>query len=420
MFRGFRHKLYPTPQQDTQCLQSAGVCRLIYNRALAQRRDLWRETGKSITYFDQARDLTALRAGCDWIAAVTQTCQQQALRDLDRAFRNFFEKRAAYPKFRCKGVKDRFRYLGREVKTRRINGRYSEVRLPKIGWVKYRDTRPLEGTIKNVTVTLDADGWYVSFGCEIEHTAPVNTLPAVGIDRGVANTLFLSTGEVQSMPTASLDAIDKRLRKAQRRLARKKRGSKRRWRQLRRCAKLAAKRARKRRDFQHKASLSIAQRFGTVVLEDLKIKNMTASAKGTVDAPGKNVKAKAGLNRSILNQGWFSFQVMLEYKLNERGGTLHFVNPAYTSQTCSACGTVDRESRESQAVFVCRHCGFRAHADHNAAINILRRASSDAGEETTAVEHTVSARGRLGRKPPVETRTPQVGSTPLGNPPASA
>jgi putative transposase len=376
MIRGFRYKLTPTAEQAALFRQFSGVCRLVYNLGFEQRRDWWRQyqrqTGQRLNYVAQARELTRLRAEYDWIAAVSQTCQQQALRDLDKAFGNFFAGRASYPTPRRKGVNDTFRFQGREVETKRLNAKWSAVRLPKIGWVKFRDTRPMRGVCKNATVTLDALGWHVSFACEIEHQAPGNICPSVGIDRGVANTLALSTGERLSVPH-SLEAIERRHRAAQRVAARRKRGSARRAKALRRAAKLSARRARIRKDWQHRATLDIARRFGTVVLEDLRIKNMTASAAGTVEEPGRMVRQKAGLNRSILNQGWFGFETILAYKLEERGGYLCKVDPAYTSQTCSDCGTVDKQSRESQASFVCQHCGFRANADHNAAINILRR-----------------------------------------------
>lgn len=376
ILRGFRYKLAPTTEQEVLFRQFAGVCRLVYNLAFEQRRDFWRQyqrqTGRRLNYVAQARELTMLRAEFDWIAAVSQTCQQQALRDLDKAFANFFKGVARYPTPRRKNVNDSFRFQGREVETRRLNDKWSAARLPKIGWVKFRDTRPMRGTLKNATISCDALGWHVSFACEVEHAAPVNVGLSVGVDRGVANTLALSTGERMSVPR-SLEAIERRQRAAQRVVARRKRGSARRARAQKRVAKLSARRARIRKDWAHKTTLDIAQRFGVVVLEDLRIKNMTASAKGTVDEPGRMVRQKAGLNRSILNQGWFSFETALAYKLEERGGYLCKVDPAYTSQTCSECGTVDRRSRESQASFSCQHCGFRAHADHNAAINILRR-----------------------------------------------
>lgn len=368
--RGYRFKLYPTAEQEVLFQQHAGVCRLVYNLALEQRRTWGRSHG--IGYMKQARELTALRAQFSWIADVTQTCQQQALRDLDVAFVSFFSGRKGYPRPRKKGENDSFRFVGREVRVRTLNRKWSLVRLSKIGWVKFRDTRALRGRIIRATVSRDAIGWHVSIGCEIDHQVACRDRPSVGIDRGVANTITLSTGEAFSVPSR-LDDIDRRHRAAQRVVARRKIGSKRRTLAVKRCARLAAKRARIRRDWQHRVSRTIADRFGVVVMEDLRITNMTASARGTVDEPGRRVRQKSGLNRSILNQGWGGLATILDYKLEERGGSLVTVDPAYTSQTCSGCGAVDNRSRESQAVFLCRHCGFRAHADHNAAINILRR-----------------------------------------------
>jgi putative transposase len=375
--RGFRYKLEPRAAQEELFRRFAGVCRLVYNLALEQRRDFYRQFQRSkgvrLGYVAQAAELTFLRKEFDWIGAVNVSCQQQALRDLDRAFQNFFDGRAGYPTPRCKGRHESFRFPGREVETKRLNGKWSAVRLPKIGWVKYRDTRPLRGILKNVTVSRDALGWCVSFACEVEARAQsMATLPSVGIDRGIANTLMLSTGEAFQMPP-SLAAIEQRRRRLQRAVARKRSGSVRRSKALQRVAKLGARMASIRRDFQHKAARSIAGRFSSVTIEALRIGDMTASARGSVGAPGHGVRQKAGLNRAILNQGWGGFETILAYKLSDRGGKLVTVDPAYTSQTCSACGAIDSKSRESQARFCCRQCGFAIHADQNAAVNILRR-----------------------------------------------
>jgi putative transposase len=238
--------------------------------------------------------------------------------------------------------------------------------------VKFRDTRAIQGEIQNVTVSGGADGWHVSFSCEVEHKTPENFLPAVGIDRGVATMLTLSTGEMLSVPVG-LQRIETAKRRAQRALSRRKRGSKRYAQQRRRVARLQSRAGRIRRDFHHRAALDIAQRFGVAVLEDLLIKNMTASASGTADDPGRMVRQKAGLNRSILNQGWGAFELILTYKMGERGGKVVKINPAYTSQTCSVCGVIDARSRKNQASFECVECGHCEHADVNAAKNILRR-----------------------------------------------
>jgi putative transposase len=387
IFRRFRYRLYPTPAQADELARFCGVVRLVYNLAWEQRRDHWRahlrQTGKRISWASQSREVTALRREYDWIDAVPRECLEQALRDLDAAYTAFFSGRAKYPNPRRKGERDAIRLQGRFAFTRSRGGRWAEVRIMCLGWVRFRSTRPILGTVKNVTVSRDAIGWHVSFACEIEHEAKPTTLPAVGIDRGVANTLALSTGEMLNLP--DLAGLDRQHRRAQRVLARRKKGSKRRQRQLRRCARIKARAGRIRRDWHHKASTAIAQRFSHVALEDLNVKGMTANGPG-----------KRGLNRSILNQGWHAFETMLAYKLEERGGTLHKVPAAYTSLACSQCGTVDRRSRESQAVFACKHCGHIMHADINAAINISRRSASALRVEAChwAANETRTASGR--------------------------
>src|SRR5215211_3996677 len=373
--RGYRFKLRPTAEQEALFRQFAGVCRLVYNLALEQRRDWWRhyerETGQRLNYVAQARQLTELRAEFDWIRAIYVSCQQQALRDLDRAFQLLRRPRPLSEPAQ-EGHQRRLPVPWPGVETRRLNAKWSAVRLPKIGWAKFRDTRPIRGLIKNATITGEADGWHVSFACEIEHEAPQNFRPAVGIDRGVATTLALSTGEMLCLP-ATLNRIGTAQRRALRVLSRRKRGSRRYARQRRRVARLQARARRIRRDFHHRAALDIARRFGVAALEDLRIKTMTASAAGTMAEPGRRVRQKAGLNRSILNQGWGAFDLILTYKMEERGGRVVKSDPAFTSQTCSICGVVDTRSRKSQAIFECVRCGYRDNADRNAARNIVRR-----------------------------------------------
>ena len=387
MIRGYRYRLEPTAAQAEAMASFCGVCRLVWNLALEQRRVFGR--AHRISCHDQIRELKGLRAEFDWIAAVSQTAQTQTLMDLDRAFLNFFSGRASFPRFRRKDRGDAFRVMGREVAIRRLNRRWSEIRLPKIGWVRFRDSRPLEGTIRNVTVAREGDGWMISIACKVvRHTpgAPDDAEP-IGIDLGVATALVLSNEVTYHLP-ASLDAIDRRHRRAQRAASRKTRGSNRHRRALRRAARLKARGGRIRRHWQHETTTDIARRYPMVAMEALKTRNMTRSAKGTVEAPGTGVRAKAGLNRSILNVGWHEIARQLAYKLEERGGEIVFVDPRYTSQTCAQCGAVDHQSRESQARFRCTTCGHAAHADVNAAKNILARAILPASE------HGVDARAR--------------------------
>lgn len=387
ILRGFRYKLAPTGDQAALFRQFAGVCRLVYNLALEQRRDWWRQfaaqTGSRLNYVAQARELTALRADCDWIAAVSQTCQQQALRDLDKAYANFFAGRAGYPSPRRKGINDAFRFQGREVEFERLNRNWGRVRLPKIGWVRFRWTRAITGAIKNVTVSHDPLGWHISFACEIEHSAPANDdRLAVGIDRGIAHTLALSDGTFADMPMERLRLLDRRARKQGRKLARCKRGSVRRHKMRARLSAIKAKAARIRKHFNHVQSSRIAKAHGTAVIEALATASMTRSASGTIEQPGRNVRAKSGLNRAILEQGWHQFATFLAYKLEANGGFLVSIPPAYTSQTCSSCGSTSKHHRKSQAVFQCCDCGHSSHADTNAAINILRAGTRPAGAKS--------------------------------------
>ena len=380
--RGRRYRLYATGEQEILFGRYAGVCRLVYNIALEQRRDWWRlfkgNTGRSISYPSQARELTDLRAEFDWIANVSVVCQQQALRDLDKAYASFFAGRAAYPTPRKRGTNDSFRFSGRVCTWRKMNAKWGLVSLPKIGDVKFRLTRDIPGEVKNVTISGDALGWHVIFSCEIEHTTPQNFGPSVGIDRGVARTVALSDGRFMDMPKDRLNVLDRRARKQARALAKKKRGSNRRNAARKALARTKARMARLRLHWNHERTTEIATTHGVVVLEALKTRNMTASAAGTVDEPGRNVRQKAGLNRSILNNAWYQFESLLSYKITERGGQLRKVNPAYTSQTCSECGVIDKASRESQAAFNCGHCGHTANADTNAARNILRAGTQPA------------------------------------------
>lgn len=380
--RGYKFRLYETAEQETMFSQYAGVCRLVYNLGLEQRRDWWRQfkanTGIAISYPSQARELTALRAEFDWVAAVSIICQQQALRDLDKAFGNFFAGRADYPTPRKRGMNDAFRFSGRDCQWRKLNAKWAMVKLPKIGEVKFRLTRDIPGTVKNVTVTSDALGWHVVFSTEVEHIAPPNFSPAIGIDRGVVHTIALSDGTFRDMPKEKLNLLDRRARKQARKLARCKRGSNRRHAARKILARTKAKIARIRLHWNHERTTEIAAMHSVVVLEALKTKSMTASAAGTVDEPGRKVRQKAGLNRAILNNAWHQFETLLSYKIAERGGELRKVNPAYTSQCCAECGTIDKASRESQATFRCGHCGHTAHADTNAARNILRAGTQPA------------------------------------------
>lgn len=395
VFRGYTYALRPSRDQMAQMDQFAGVCRLVWNLALEQRINHWRQyqrtTGDNLNYVTQARQLKDLRAEFDWIAAVSQTAQCRALKDLDTAFQRFFKGQGGFPKFKRKNVHDSFSFQGREVAVERIGKRWGRVKLPKIGWVRFRWTRPVQGSIREAAVVRTALGWQVSIGCKIDGEVP-DVGGAVGIDRGVAVPLMLSDGTSYHLPE-TLALMDRRIRKAQRVASRRKRGSVRHRKAQRRVAALSAKRARIRKHWAHESTTDIARRYGTVVVEKLRTSAMTRSASGTKENPGRNVGAKSGLNGSILNVGWHQIETMLAYKT----ARLVKVAPQYSSQTCASCGTVDSQSRKSQAVFVCTACGHRDNADRNAAVVILQRGNTPcvepgrrAGDEARTVQVALS------------------------------
>jgi putative transposase len=274
--------------------------------------------------------------------------------------------------------------------TRRLSRRVGEVLIPKIGWVRFRWSRPVPDA-KSYRVTMDPSGrWHISFAA---WPAPVITGPGtgeiVGVDRGVTVSAALSTGELLHCPRQPA-AQATRQRRLERRMARAKRGSARRRQTRIALAKLKARDKDRRKDWCEKVSTDLAGRFDLIRVEDLKIANMTRSAKGTMERPGRNIRQKAGVNRRIRDSGWG----LLVRRLEEKApGRVEKVPSAYTSQRCSACGHVARESRESQSRFACVACKFTLNADVNAAINI-------------AAGHAVTARGGSQLGP--SNREPQI------------
>jgi len=377
-YRGAMYPLRPTVEQEQHLTETAGVCRLIWNLALEQRREHWRnfsqQTGKNLNYAAQSRELTQLRAQVDFIRDVSQTAQEYALKDLDAAYQQAFKGLARFPDFRSKDRHETFTVKGRDVSVQRINRRWGKIRLPKMGWVKMRMPRTLDGKVAEATVAKTIHGWRVSVMYKTAAATPQAT-GIVGIDRGVTVPLMLSDGQRYVLP-AGLSTIERKARDAQRCADRGKRGSVRNAAARRRVALLRAQQARVRKHWAHETTTAIARSYGTVVIEDLETARMTRSARGTMDSPGVNVAQKAGLNRAILNVGWRQIETFLAYKAYH----LIKVDPRYTSQTCSACGVIDKASRKNQAVFICSGCGHRDNADRNAAVNIMRRGSAPTAE----------------------------------------
>jgi len=391
-----RYRLHPTPAQEAVLRDHCSHARYVWNLAVEQH-GYWRPGRPGAPrYLEQCRQLTAARAEHPWLAAGSQTVQQQALRDFGWAMAKFFDPAnpAGRPSWRKAGRDEGFRITGRRGRqwdVRRLSRKTGQVWVPKAGWVRFRWSRAVPPGAKSYRVTRDRAGrWHVAFAAVPEPVPAPGNGRTVGIDRGVAVSAALSTGQMLHAP--ALTAQERiRLRRMQRTLARARRGSNRRGRAKHAIARLRARETDRRRDWAEKTSTDIARRFGVIRVEDLQIGNMTRSAKGTRENPGRNVRAKAGLNRGILGSGW---DLLVRQLQDKAPGRVEKISPAFTSQRCSACGQVDRDSRQSQAVFRCTACGFACHADVNAARNI-------------AAGHAVTARGGDGVTRPVN-REPQL------------
>jgi putative transposase len=369
--QAFKFELMPNGQQQRLMRRFAGSCRFVFNKALALQKERYEQGEKKLNYAELCKQLTAWRNSSDtrWLADAPVHPLQQALKDLDRAYQNFFAKRAEFPRFKKKGVNSSFRYPDpKQIKHEQANSRLF---LPKLGWLRYRNSRAVLGIIKNVTVSLSGGKWFASVQTEREVDIPVHQGGDIGIDVGIARFATLSDGRFYA-PLNSLKRHETALRKAQQAMSRKVKFSSN-WRKARaKVQRIHTRIGHARRDFLHQTSHVISKNHAMIVVEDLQVKNMSKSAAGSVEQPGKQVRAKSGLNKAILDQGWGEFRRQLDYKSAWRGGHLVAVNPKNTSRTCPCCGHISEENRKTQAEFVCVACEFKENADVVGAINILR------------------------------------------------
>ena len=368
-------------------MQFCGCARYVYNRTLSLEKSLYKKDSKhSFKYSEAANRLPVWKKKNPFLKKCHSQVLQQSLKDLDRAYTNFFEKRGNVPKYKKKYRHDSIRFP-QGVELDEVK---QQIRLPKIGWMGYRKSRDIIGTIKNVTVSRRGEKWDVSIQTEYEVVSSAPNPSEIGIDMGVKRFATLSNGDFVE-PLNAFKQEQEKLAKLQRKLARQKKGSRNSRKTKRKIARLHRYIADSRRDFLHKTSTKIAKNHSIICVEDLKVSNMSASARGTKESPGKNVKQKSGLNRSILDQGWYGFFQMLSYKLEQRGGKLIKVDPRNTSRTCPRCGLVSAENRKSQATFACIGCGYRSNADEVGAINILRAGRARLACETSGAVRPLSA-----------------------------
>ncbi|HGJ5891536.1 MAG TPA: RNA-guided endonuclease InsQ/TnpB family protein [Arsenophonus apicola] len=374
ILKAYKFRLEPTEKQSQRLRQLCGCARFIWNYGLAETQRIIESGGKLPSAFELNRMLTEWKKKPEhsFLQEAYTDNLQQKLKDLHGAWKRCFDKKLAAkaPVFKRKNDgRDSVRFVNFDKYCQLDNGR---VRLPSgLVWVKFRQSQKLYGKIKNATVSQHAGHWYISFQVELEmDIQPHSSATMIGLDAGVTRLATLSDGTVFE-PVNSFKTNQKKLAKFQRQLSCKVKFSNNWKKQKRKIQRLHSHITNIRKDYLHKVTSEISKNHAMIVIEDLKVSNMSKSAKGTQEQHGRNVRAKSGLNRSILDQGWYEMRRQLEYKQLWRGGQVLAVPPAYTSQRCACCGHTAKENRQSQSRFECLECGYTENADINGARNIL-------------------------------------------------
>jgi putative transposase len=390
--RAYKFRAYPTHPQEGRAVRLLRDHCELYNAALAERREAWRMCRVSISYGEQSAQLRMIRAeDPDGQGRHSFTAQQQTLRRLNATFADFFKRvraghPAGFPRFKPQQRFNQVLFVAGDgakwtpADGGQSRGRWAHASFQAVGRVKINQHRAIKGRVKTLQLKREHRRWYVIVVSEVEIESLPETGREVGVDLGVARFLTTSDGEVVANPRF-LDEARARIADLQQRKARAKLGSGNR-RRLRRQLACEWRRVRnQRRDFYHKTARALVDGYDTLALEDLRITNMTRSAKGTTEQPGRNVAQKAGLNRSILDAGWGQFTAILTAKAASAGRRVMLVNPAYSSIDCHTCGA--RCTRPSQNTVVCPVCG-EMDADLNGARNIATRAGLGSGQASAA------------------------------------
>ena len=395
--QAYKYELQPNGEQQRNMRRFVGSCRFVFNKALAMQKARYEQGEKKLGYAGLCKSLTEWKAQAEttWLTETPSQALQQTLKDLERAYTNFFAKRADFPRFKKKGQSDSFRY----PQGFKLDQGNSRIFLPKLGWLRYRNSRDMLGTPKNVTVSSNGGKWFVSIQTEREVAEPVHpSTSIIGVDVGIARFATLSDGSFIE-PLNTFRQHEQRLARYQRAMSRKTKFSNN-WKKAKaKVQKLHTRIANVRRDFLHKCSTTISKNHAIVCIEDLQVRNMSKSAAGSSEASGRNVKAKSGLNKSILDQGWAEFRRQLEYKQVWQGGDVLAIPPRNTSRTCPCCGHVSKDNRKTQAKFECVECGYENNADLVGAINVLA-----AGHAVLACGGMVQS-GRPAKQEPAEATT---------------
>ena len=379
IIKTYKYKLRLTTAQRCSFDRWLGSCRYLYNIGLHQRILSYKEVGKSISYHQQAKELVQCKKEeeLSWLKQVPSQTLQAALEQLDRSYQNFFNglksgRTVGFPKFAAK-----YRFKSFVIKSVKRDT-YNRIIIPKLGSIKYYNSRALKGKLKRATIIKESDGWYISIIAELDHVStPAYESQVVGLDFGVTRFYTLSNGGWVENPRF-FQKYQLQKKALQQSLANKTKGSHNWLNAKRQLNRLESKIARVRKDWQHKLSTNLVRRYSGIFLENLNIKGMTKRAKpklsedGTKYLPNKG-SAKSVLNRSILDLAPSQFAVMIEYKCTWEERLFAAVNPINTSRECSACSHTCKENRLSQAAFKCVACGFECNADENAGKNIKGR-----------------------------------------------
>lgn len=404
--KAYRFQLRLKPSQAAKLRRLAGMNRWIWNRAINEQQALRARGGPYAGFAEMARWVTEWRKNPEtaWLREGIADDQACVVRRLDEAYRKFFAKAGGYPSFKARGDDPCVTTPhSQDVQLDSENGR---CRIPKVGWLRMRQSRPISGEVRQARTKQVGGKWYVSIVCEAADVVPAAGItPTLGIDLGLKAFAATSEGEVVP-PLRTMESQARKLRHLQRSVSRKKKGSRNRRKAIDRLGRLHRRIAQQRNDWLHKLTTSLADQHAVIAVEDLNVSGMSAGA------AGKGRAAKAGLNRRILDAGWAEFRRQLTYKTEARGGSVVSVPAAYTSRTCRLCGHESAENRKTQAVFSCVSCGHTEHADIHAAKNILA-----AGHAAWLTKLSAAACGGEVRR---RRRASAAGATPMKQEPTEA
>lgn len=359
----YKFRLYPNDQQKDTISNWLSVCCKVYNRCLQTRKEAWENEKENVTNYDCHKLLTGWKKEFGW-SHIYAHCLIDACDRLDRAYKSFFRRcksgeTPGFPKFKSWRYYDSFTYKNKNAA---IKLKTKSIHFPKIGEIKAKLHRQIQGNIKTTTVKRDKVGKYwVTIVTDFISPAAPTPPYAVGIDLGIVNFATLSDGTVIKNPR-TLNQHLTRLRKCHAKLEKTKKGSREREKVKRSLNRIYGKITNVRNDFLQKLTSKLSESYSLIAIEDLNIKKMVEESN------------KTGLNRAISDVSWGKFILLLEQKCLKTGCTLIKVDPAYTSQTCSQCGYCNADNRITQSDFECLSCDFEENADYNASINILNKA----------------------------------------------